>query len=46
MIRRWPCIIIALLSCASQTQAANIWYLLAPPFSSFEDTPKTADFAC
>ena len=41
MIRRWPCIIIALLCCASQTQAANIWYLLAPPFSSFEDTPKT-----
>jgi len=37
----WPCIVVALLCCASQTRAADIWYLLAPPFSSFEDTPKT-----
>src|SRR5262245_43862550 len=37
----WPCIVIALLCCASQARAADTWYLLAPPFSSFEDTPET-----
>jgi hypothetical protein len=41
MTTRWPCIVIALLCCASQTRAADTWYLLASPFSSFEDTPKT-----
>jgi len=38
---RWPCIAIALLCWSSPAQAADTWYLLAPPFNSFEDTPKT-----
>src|SRR5262249_61714370 len=38
---RWPYVVVALLCCASQARAADIWYLLAPPFSSFEDSPKT-----
>ena len=41
MTTRWPRIVIALLCCPSQIQAVDTWYLMAPPFSSFEDSPKT-----
>jgi hypothetical protein len=40
MTTRWPCLVIVLLCCASQTRAANTWYLMVPPFSSFENSPK------
>ncbi len=40
MTSRWPCLVVALLGCASPTQAADTWYLMVPPFSSFENSPK------
>src|SRR4029453_17308744 len=39
-----PCMLVAMLCCAWPTQAAERWYLMAPPFDSFEDSLGNGDF--
>jgi hypothetical protein len=36
-----PGLAVAILCCTWPVQAADRWYLLAPPFSSFEDSSGT-----
>jgi hypothetical protein len=39
-----PSMVVVMLCCAWPTQAANRWYLMAPPFYSFEDPLGSGNF--
>jgi hypothetical protein len=41
LLSQTPGLAVAILCCTWPVQAADRWYLLAPPFSSFEDSSGT-----